>query len=173
VSGYSTESEDVDAERFETFVRVRNCDIDALGHTNNAAYVNFIEQAAVDHARYLGLSLERTRELGGVFVARQHTIHYVRPTFSDDLLRVVTWLGAVQGARVERRYRILRVTPVPDLIPVAGRSLVKDESDGGQELVCHASTEWVFVSEAGQPRRIPADIAVQFNPASNTSALPR
>ncbi|MGE3798698.1 MAG: acyl-CoA thioesterase [Thermomicrobiales bacterium] len=170
---YLVEPEGAETPRFETYVRVRNCDIDALGHTNNAAYVNFIEQAAVDHARFLGLSLERTRELGGVFVARQHSIQYVRPTFSDDLLRVVTWLGPVQGARVERAYRILRVTPIPDLIPVAGRSVPRGESEDGQELVCQASTEWVFVSEAGQPRRIPVDIAVRFDPASRTSALPR
>ncbi len=161
------------AAKFETYVRVRNCDVDALGHTNNAAYVNFIEQAALDHARYLGLSLERTRELGGVFVARQHTILYVRPTFTDDLLRVVTWLGPVQGARVERGYRVLRVTPVPELIPVAGRSLQGTDGDEGQELVCRASTEWVFVSESGHPRRIPSDISAMFNPVATAMALSR
>ena len=159
-----------DAPRFETFVRVRNCDIDALGHTNNATYVNYIEQAAVDHAHFLGLTLERTRELGGVFVARQHTIQYVRPTYSDDLLRVVTWLGTAQGARVERSYRILRVVPVPTQIPVAGRSLPGDDADGGQEVVCIASTEWVFVGESGQPRRIPAEIVSQFDSVGHASA---
>ena len=41
-----SESDPGATSRFETFVRVRNCDIDALGHTNNAAYVNFIEQPA-------------------------------------------------------------------------------------------------------------------------------
>lgn len=159
----TAQAEVVGDARFETYVRVRNCDVDGLGHTNNAAYVNFIEQAAIDHARYLGLSLERTRELGGVFVARQHSIHYLRPTFADDLLRVVTWLGPAQGARIERRYRVLRVTPPPELIPVAGQSLSPEAGDEGQELVCRASTEWVFVGDAGQPRRIPPEIVAQFN----------
>lgn len=170
MSGNSAESSGLDAGRFETYVRVRICDVDALGHTNNAAYVNFIEQAAIDHARVLGLSLERTRELGGVFVARQHSIEYVRPTYSDELLRVVTWLGPVRGARVERGYRVLRVEPIPDLIPVAGRSLQGGDGDEGQELVCRAATEWVFVNETGQPRRIPVEIVAQFNSVASATA---
>ena len=173
MSEIPTESHGEGAEKFETYVRVRNCDVDALGHANNAAYVNFIEQAAVDHARYLGLGLEQTRKLGGVFVARQHTILYVRPTFSEELLRVVTWLGPVQGARVERAYRVFRVMPVPDLIPVAGRALPEPDGDKDQELVCRASTEWVFVSESGHPRRIPSDISALFNRVALAAATSR
>jgi acyl-CoA thioesterase FadM len=106
-------------------------------------------------------------------VARQHTIHYLRPTFADELLRVVTWLGPVQGAKVERAYRVFRVQPLPDKIPVAGRSLQEADDNQGEELVCKASTEWVFVSETGHPRRIPADIATQFARVASNGALVR
>jgi acyl-CoA thioesterase FadM len=36
--------------RFLAHVRVRFHDVDALGHVNNAAYLTFLEQAAIDHA---------------------------------------------------------------------------------------------------------------------------
>src|SRR3712207_7954185 len=68
---------------FEAFFRVRFHEVDALGHLNNAAYLNYLEQAAIDHATYLGLDLPRLQELGGVFVARRHEIVFVRPTFAE------------------------------------------------------------------------------------------
>ena len=72
-------------------------EVDALGHVNNAAYLNYLEQAAIDHATFLGLDLQRLQALGGVFVARRHELVFLKPTFAGDLLRVVTWLGEPRG----------------------------------------------------------------------------
>src|SRR5215208_7516111 len=91
---------------FETFVRVRFHEVDALGHVNNASYLNYLEQAAIDHATFLGLDLPRMQELGGIFVARRHEIVFLKPTYAGDLLRVVTWLDEPRGARVDRQYLV-------------------------------------------------------------------
>ncbi|HZA91065.1 MAG TPA: acyl-CoA thioesterase, partial [Gemmatimonadales bacterium] len=91
---------------FETYFRVRFHEVDALGHVNNAAYLNYLEQAAIDHATFLGLDWQRLQALGGVFVARRHEVVFLKPTFTGDLLRVVTWLGEPRGARVDRQYLV-------------------------------------------------------------------
>src|SRR5215212_10685870 len=110
---------------FETFFRVRFHEGDALGHVNNAAYLNYLEQAAIDHATFLGLDLPRMQDLGGVFVARRHEIVFLKPTFAGDLLRVVTWLDEPHGARVDRQYLVSKESASVTAVVVAGRSVTR------------------------------------------------
>ncbi len=147
---------------FETYFRVRFHEVDALGHVNNAAYLNYLEQAAIDHATFLGLDLPRLQELGGVFVARRHEIVFVKPTFAGDLLRIITWLGEPRGARVERRYLVLRDLVSPTEVAVAGRPATWSGMPADERLVAQATTEWVFASRQGQPRRIPNEVIRLF-----------
>jgi acyl-CoA thioester hydrolase len=147
---------------FETFVRVRFHEVDALGHVNNAAYLNYLEQAAIDHATALGLDWERLQELGGVFIARHHDITFRRPAFAGDVLRIVTWLGEPRGARVERSYRVFREpAPVATAI-VFGRIVDATQVLDSTDLVAEATTEWVFVGTHSRPRRIPPDVVAMF-----------
>lgn len=147
---------------FETFVRARFHETDALGHVNNAAYLNYLEQAAIDHATYVGLDMSRLRALGGIFVARRHDITFLRPAYAGDTLRILTWLDPPKGARIVRNYRILReITPSDDL-PRVGRFFEESGAESAGEIVVRATTEWVFASEQGVPRRIPAEIGNLF-----------
>lgn len=146
------------AGAFETYVRVRFHDVDALGHVNNSAYLNYLEQAAIDHATYLGLDRKRLESLGGVFLARRHDIVFMRPTFAGDVLLIVTWLGATKGARIDRHYRIVREAAPPEEIPTAGRLVNRLPESPNDELIVQATTEWVFASNRGVPRRIPAEV---------------
>jgi acyl-CoA thioester hydrolase len=147
---------------FETYVRVRFHEVDSLGHVNNAAYLNYLEQAAIDHATYLGLDIDLLRTLGGVFVARRHEIVFHQPAFAGDLLRVVTWLGEPARATVERHYRVIREVAPAATIPVRGVAVEGPPSNAERNLVTAATTEWVFTNEAGRPRRIPAEIVLRF-----------
>jgi acyl-CoA thioester hydrolase len=147
---------------FETFFRVRFHEVDALGHVNNAAYLNYLEQAAIDHATFLGLDLQRLRELGGVFVARRHEIVFLKPTFAGDLLRVITWLGDSRGARVDRRYLVYREPSLTTEVIVAGRPMTSSSMPADEALVVRAVTEWVFANHQGQPRRIPDEVTRLF-----------
>ena len=147
---------------FETFFRVRFHEVDALGHVNNAAYLNYVEQAAIDHATYLGLDLARLQVLGGVFVARRHEIVFLKPTFAGDLLRVVTWLGEPRGARVDRQYLVIRELGLVTEVPVRGRAVTWSGKQADDALAARATTEWVFVNDQGQPRRIPNEIGCVF-----------
>ena len=147
---------------FETYFRVRFHEVDSLGHVNNAAYLNYVEQAAIDHATFLGLDLQRLQGLGGVFVARRHEIEFLRPTFAGDILRVITWLGEPRGARVDRRYLVFREpSSVPEGV-AAGRPMPDGSMPARDGLVARATTEWVFANNQGQPRRIPDEIVHIF-----------
>jgi acyl-CoA thioester hydrolase len=147
---------------FETFVRVRFHETDALGHVNNASYLNYLEQAAIDHATYVGLDMSRLRALGGVFVARHHDITFLRPAFAGETLRVLTWLDPPRGARIVRNYRVLRESTPPVDFPTVGRFFENAVKDAAEDLVVTATTEWVLTSEQGMPRRIPAEIGELF-----------
>ena len=147
---------------FETFFRVRFHEVDALGHVNNAAYLNYLEQAAIDHATYLGLDLARLQDLGGVFVARRHEIVFLKPTFAGDLLRIVTWLGEPRGARVDRQYLVFRELGEVNEVPVRGRAVTWSGTKTDVALTVRATTEWVFANNQGQPRRIPNEVVSVF-----------
>ena len=152
---------DLDAQLFETTFRVRFHEVDALGHVNNASYLNYLEQAAIDHAAFLGLTLDRLRNLGGVFVARRHDIVFLRPSFAGDLLRVITWLEEPAGARIARHYAVFLESTETRAIPVAGGLTSRSQIPADGAIV-RATTEWVFAGANGQPRRIPQEVASLF-----------
>jgi acyl-CoA thioester hydrolase len=150
---------------FETFTRVRFHELDALGHVNNAAYLNYIEQAAIDHAAFLGLGMDEMLALGGVFVARRHEIDYLRPAHGGDVLRIATWLGEPRGARVHRSYLVLREAQPPPEISTTGRLAPRGDVPRDLPLIARARTEWVFVDGAGHPRRVPGEVIERFRSA--------
>jgi acyl-CoA thioester hydrolase len=153
---------------FETCFRVRFHEVDVLGHVNNAAYLNYLEQAAIDHASFLGLTLDRLRELGGVFVARRHDIIFLKPAFAGDQLCVHTWLEAPRGARIERRYIVFRHPKLTGAVPITGHLIQGSEIPPEDAIVARAMTEWVFAGDKGQPRRIPHEVVELFQSGSRT-----
>jgi acyl-CoA thioester hydrolase len=153
---------DLDAPVFEGFVRVRFNEVDPLGHVNNAVYLIYLEQAAIDHAEAAGLDAERLTAFGGAFVAHRHQIVYLRPAHAGDILRILTWLDEPLGARVTRHYLVVRVEQTPAMASILGRLRRGGEISGVETLVAQASTEWVFTNERGRPKRIPADLMRLF-----------
>jgi acyl-CoA thioester hydrolase len=147
------------------FVRVRFQECDPLGHVNNAVYVNFLEQAAIDHAALAGWPAARLQATAGaVFVARRHDISYLRPAFENDILEILTWPDDMSGARAFRNYLIHRIDGEPYTIPpstlIDGANLPDAQPSS---LVVRARTEWAFVDTArGRPVRIPQAVVHDF-----------
>ena len=154
---------------FVAYASVRFSDLDPLGHVNNAIYVTYLEQAAIDHAAALELGQERLATLGGVFIARRHLIDFLRPARADDRLQIVTWIGEMHGARAIRFYEIERQPgatatgwPRPDRRLKPGESLARFG-----DLILRARTDWAYVDPAsGRPRRFPPDVLAVLPPAS-------
>lgn len=116
--------------------------IDANGHVNNVAYVQWMQEAAIAHFRSIG-GIESMRQAAGTWVARSHWIEYLRPAFAGDRVQIHTWVASVRRVRSTRKYSFERA------------------SDGA--ILARGETDWVFVDiETGRPCAIPADIRRAF-----------
>ncbi|ALF52205.1 4-hydroxybenzoyl-CoA thioesterase [Nostoc piscinale CENA21] len=137
-------------QQFKTLLRVRHYEMDTLGHVNNAVYQNYLEQAAIEHSEYLGVTLDVYRELGGVFVMRRVEIDYLRPAVAGDTLEVTTWLKEMRGTRAFRCYEIRK--------------------QHGDDLLVTAEALWVWVdAKTMRPRPIPHKISDKFLQLQNLS----
>lgn len=128
---------------YEYFHTVADDEIDDQGHANNVVYVAWMQAAALAHSAAHGWTAERYQRLGGGWVARSHTIEYLRPAFAGDQIVVGTRVTAMKNVTSTRAYRIIR------------------PADG--EVLAKAETHWVFISYAtGKPTRIPAEIVKSY-----------
>lgn len=114
-------------------------DIDGLGHTNNAVYVQWCEQAGWAHSEALGLSLADYRRLDRAMAIREGHYDYLLPSFEGETLVLGTWLTGSDGKlTMERRFQLRRASD--------GVTLVR----GRWALVC------IEIS-SGRPRRMPPE----------------
>lgn len=133
-----------DPWRFTTSHAVRQYELDVLGHVNNAVYLNWIEQVAIDHVEALGFGREWSTAQGGVWVVREHRVTYLRPVEYGETVLITTLPQDLGGVRGTRRTEIHRA------------------SDGA--LTTEAVTQWIWVRLAdGRPGRVPSELRALFD----------
>jgi acyl-CoA thioester hydrolase len=91
--------------RFVYHCPVRWGDLDAQGHINNAAYVDYLQEARV---HFLLGGPEATAELldSGVLVV-SHQVEYLRPVgFGDRSLTIAVWVDGIGGSRFWIGYEV-------------------------------------------------------------------
>ena len=116
--------------------------LDGNRHVNNVAYVQWMQEAAIQHSAATGCT-RLTQQTGATWVVRTHQIEYLYPAVAGDELTVLTWVADFRKVRSLRRYRFVRS---------------RDEA-----LLAQGETDWVFVDTAtGKPRRIPEQIRSLF-----------
>ena len=112
--------------------------VDANGHVNNVAYLQWLQDAAVRHAKFAGC-MDATAAAGASWVVRSHYIEYLAPAFAGDTLTMLTWVVNFQKVRSLRKYKIIRAAD--------------------QTVVAWAETDWVFVNaKTGRPQTIPDEV---------------
>ena len=77
---------------FEYHHTVDDREIDALGHANNVAYVEWMQAAAVAHSAAQGWPTQRYQDLTLGWVVRSHKIDYLQPAIAGD--QIVTARGS-------------------------------------------------------------------------------
>src|SRR4051812_46828271 len=85
--------------------------IDANGHVNNVAYIQWMQDAAIAHADAVGCTA-MTKALNATWVVRSHTIQYRLPAFLGDRITVKTWIADCRSVSSRRKYEFYR-DPVP------------------------------------------------------------
>jgi acyl-CoA thioester hydrolase len=119
-------------------IKVTAAVVDRNSHVNNVAYIQWLQDAAVRHARESGC-MAATTAAGATWVVRSHYIEYLSPAFAGDTLTMQTWVVNFQKVRSLRKYKIIR--------------------GHDQAVVARAETDWVFVNaKTGRPMTIPDEV---------------
>ena len=119
-------------------IQVTDKALDRNGHVNNVAYVQWLQDAAVRHARASGC-MAATEAAGATWVVRSHYIEYLAPAFAGDTLTVLTCVVNFQKVRSLRKYKIIR--------------------GADETVIARAETDWVFVNtKTGRLQTIPDEV---------------
>ncbi len=129
---------------FTKVLSIENGVIDANGHVNNVAYVQWMQAVATEHFTSLGgpEAMGDTR----TWVAIEHHVRYLAPAHLGDVLEIRTWVAEMRRARSLRRYEFRR------------------RSDG--KLLVEGETQWAVVdTRTGAPRAVPPAVISLFHAA--------
>jgi acyl-CoA thioester hydrolase len=119
-------------------IEVTDKDVDLNGHVNNVVYIQWMQDAAIAHARASGCT-RASEAVGATWVVRTHQIEYLSPLFAGDKVTVVTWPANFQRVRSVRKYKFVRA--------------------GDGAVIARAETDWVFVNaKTGKPQSIPEEV---------------
>lgn len=131
---------------------VRQYELDSFGHVNNAVYLNYVEQIAVEHSESLGVGRVWCEANGGAWIVRRHEITYRLPAMAGDEIEMKTEVLGFRAATGTRRTTISRV------------------KDGAALVEC--TTEWVWLKmPEGRPSRVPRLIVEKMNPPSASAVV--
>jgi len=132
----------------KTFIIPENA-IDENGHVNNVAYVQWMQDIAVEHYESIG-GTNPMQLVGATWVVREHRIEYLLPAFAGEEIEIKTWVENIRRVRSLRKYEFIRKSD--------SKTLVKGETD------------WVFVDvQTGMPRAIPDEVSKVFAIAQDNS----
>ncbi len=127
---------------FEFPYTVLGSDIDELNHAANYHYLRWMQNAAVAHSSANGWGSQKYLALGSGWVARSHSIVYLKPAYEGNALIIKTWVSAVKSATSLRHYEIMHA---------------------GGEILAKAETSWAFIRfKTQKPTRIPHEVAKCF-----------
>ena len=129
---------------FEWRHTVQPHEIDDQGHVGNVEYLRWLQNAAIEHSAAQGWPKERYLAAGAVFVVRSHQIEYLQPAFTNDEIKVVTWVSNFRKFTTLRKYQVIR------------------ERDN--LLLAKAATNWALISWPKRiPRRFPPELVEAFD----------
>ena len=116
--------------------------IDENGHANNVAYVQWMQDIAVEH--YASIGGIEAQGKDATWVVREHKIEYLLPAFAGEEIEIKTWVENIRRVRSLRKYEFVRKSD--------DKVLVKGETD------------WVFVDAGtGRPLPIPGIVSSVFD----------
>ena len=133
----------------KTFIIPENA-IDENGHVNNVAYVQWMQDIAVEHYESIG-GTNPMQLVGATWVVREHRIEYLLPAFANEEIEIKTWVENIRRVRSLRKYEFNRKSDAKTLVI--------------------GETDWVFVDlHTGAPRAIPDEVSKVFTEAQDKSS---
>lgn len=96
------------SEWFETIIRVRYSETDAMGLLHHANYISYFEVARTEMLRAAGGDYRAMEDRGFYLVVVKLECQYKRPARFDDQLAVRARVVRNHGAKLEHEYEVLR-----------------------------------------------------------------
>lgn len=116
--------------------------IDENGHVNNVAYVQWMQDIAIEHYESIGGIAAQGKD--ATWVVREHRIEYFLPAFLGEEIEIKTWVEDIRRVRSLRKYEFVR------------------KADAS--VIVRGETDWVFVNmKTGRPLPIPDEVARVFS----------
>lgn len=84
---------------FTTTFIVKEKDIDTLNHVNNISYLKWVQEVSGNH--WFNITTQNIQERY-YWVVLRHEIDYYHPTFLDEKITAVTWIGETEGVKSDR-----------------------------------------------------------------------
>ncbi len=126
---------------YSKIITIPQTAIDKNGHVNNVAYVQWMQDIAVEH--YSSIGGIEAQGPDATWVVREHRVEYFLPAFIGEEIEIKTWVENIRRVRSLRKYEFVRKSDE--------RVMVKGETD------------WVFVDvKSGRPLAIPDEVKNVF-----------
>lgn len=124
-------------------------DLDAAGHVNNAAYADYLEDAARQAMAACGWPTARWTSAGLAIATRTLHLEYRQPILPDDELAIATWLSDLTPQQGTRHTQITR------------------QADG--ELLAQARVTWGCVqAQTREPATTPKQLIEDLRPHTSS-----
>jgi len=121
-------------------------DVDGAGHVNNAVYLTYVEDCALQSLAALGWPVSRMAAEGLALTTQSHRIEYRLPALLDDELEVTAWFSDLPAATVVQH------------------SVITRPEDGARIARARTVHAWVD-TETGTTVTVPEALAADLAPA--------
>lgn len=133
--------------------RIRHYECNAYGYLNDANYLRYMQEAAIDASASAGYDTERYLAIDCYWLIRETEIEFLHPLRYGDSVEITTFVTDFRRIRSRRAYEFRL-------------------SSTGQ-MVARAETDWVFLqSSTGRPASIPEEMKTAFFPEGAPDAAP-
>lgn len=90
---------------FKQPIDIRFCDLDGLGHVNNAVYLSYFEALRLNY----GFTLFGSKQLEAIpFILGEITVRYLKPVFFGDQIIGSAWVSRIGSKSFTLEYAIHR-----------------------------------------------------------------
>ena len=139
------------SDPFTMEIRVKDSEVDRLGHANNVVYLQWMEAISWAHIESVGLDWPLQQSLGRAMAIVHTEIEYRAAAFAGDELIMGTWLTHFDGRlHSSRRFQLVR--------PSDGQTLIEARS---RHVCIDIHTQ--------RPARVPPPMAERLRQAANQS----
>lgn len=126
---------------YSKLITIPKSAIDENGHVNNVAYVQWMQDIAVEH--YASIGGIEAQGSDSTWVVREHKVEYFSPAFENEEIEIKTWVENIRRVRSLRKYEFVR------------------KSD--EKVLVKGETDWVFVdTKTGMPKAVPEEVIKVF-----------